>query len=159
MSIDPTPLAAAAGETLTPPVQAFRLVLALAQQLRTLMDRQLGASGVTTQQAALLTVVDMLGRPALTEAARALAMTHQNVKQLATALERKGFLEIVPDDNDARSKRLVTTRRHKAFWGRRNATDHASVAEWFAGMSDEEVARLVKLLAKAMDSARAARAG
>lgn len=159
MSIDPTPLVAAAGETLTPPVQAFRLVIALAQQLRTLMDRQLGASGVTTQQAALLTVVDMLGRPALTEAARALAMTHQNVKQLATALERKGFLEIVPDDNDARSKRLVTTRRHKAFWGRRNATDHASVAEWFAGMSDEEVARLVKLLAKAMDSARVARAG
>src|SRR5215467_3780601 len=92
-----------AGETLSAPVQAFRLTIALALHLRTLMDRQMADSGVTTQQAALLTVVDMLGRPALTEAARALAMTHQNVKQLALALERKGLLEIHADENDARS--------------------------------------------------------
>ena len=147
----------AAGEALSAPVQAFRLTIALALHLRTLMDRQMAASGVTTQQAALLTVVDMLGRPGLTEAARALAMTHQNVKQLAVALERKGLLEIQPDENDARSKRLVTTRRHKAFWTRRNADDHARVAEWFGGMKDEEVAKLVALLAKAMRSVQAAR--
>ena len=144
------------GETLSPQVQAFRLVVALAQQLRTLMDRQMSASGVTTQQAALLTVVDLLGKPGLTEAARALAMTHQNVKQLAAALERKGFLKIVPDDNDARGKRLVTTRRNKAFWARRNEDDHATVAAWFSGLSDDELGRLVRLLAKAMNSARAA---
>jgi DNA-binding MarR family transcriptional regulator len=157
MSTDPHPSLAGPGETLAPPVQAFRLTLALAQQLRTLMDRQLGASGVTTQQAALLTVVDLLEKPALTEAARALAMTHQNVKQLATALERKGFLEIVPDAHDARSKRLVTTRKHKAFWARRNPADHAQVADWFAGLSGDEMAELVTLLAKAMRSAYAAR--
>jgi len=144
-------------ETLSAPVQAFRLTIALALQLRTLMDRQLADSGVTTQQAALLTVVDLLGRPALTEAARALAMTHQNVKQLALVLERKGLLEILPDANDSRSKRLVTTRRHKAFWARRNADDHASVAQWFAGMKQAEVVQLVKLLAQAMRSVQAAR--
>jgi DNA-binding MarR family transcriptional regulator len=148
-----------AGETLSAPVQAFRLTIALALHLRTLMDRQMAESGVTTQQAALLTVVEMLGRPALTEAARSLAMTHQNVKQLAVALERKGLLEIEPDENDARSKRLVTTRRHKALWARRNADDHARVAEWFAGMNDAEVTQLVALLAKAMRSVQAARAG
>lgn len=147
-----------AGEVLSMPVQAFRLTIALALHLRTLMDRQLAASGVTTQQAALLTVVDMLGRPALTEAARALAMSHQNVKQLASALERKGLLEILPDETDARSKRLVTTRRHKAFWARRNADDHALVAAWFDGMKEEEIEQLVRLLAQAMRSVQAARA-
>src|SRR5262252_3272074 len=122
--------------------------------MSTRTDDQVGVTG----EVLLLTVIDMLGRPALTEAARALAMSHQNVKQLATALERKGLLEILPDETDARSKRLATTRRHKAFWTRRNADDHAQVAEWFAGMKVEEVTRLVALLAKAMRSVQAARA-
>src|SRR6185369_16812848 len=100
------PLAIASpNESLPDAVQAFRLVLVLAQELRTLMDQRLAPSGLTTQQAALLTVIEILGQPAMTEAARALATTHQNVKQLATALERKGFLKMVPDDRDARSKR------------------------------------------------------
>jgi len=159
MSIETEIRVGPAGETLSLPVQAFRLTIALALHLRTLMDRQMAASGVTTQQAALLTVVDMLGRPALTEAARALAMSHQNVKQLASALERKGLLEILPDASDARSKRLATTRRHRAFWARRNPDDHAAVAAWFAGMEDAEVAQLVELLAKAMNSVQAARGG
>ncbi|HTT14085.1 MAG TPA: MarR family transcriptional regulator [Burkholderiaceae bacterium] len=157
MSTETEARVAVAGETLSLPVQAFRLTIALALHLRTLMDRQMAATGVTTQQAALLTVVDMLGRPALTEAARALAMSHQNVKQLASALERKGLLEILPDASDRRSKRLATTRRHKALWARRDPDDHAAVAAWFAGMKEAEIAQLVALLAKAMNSVRAAR--
>ena len=157
MSTGPDDQIDPAGAVLALPVQAFRLTIALALHLRTLMDRQLAASGVTTQQAALLTVVDMLGRPGLTEAAHALAMSHQNVKQLATALARKGLLEILPDETDARSKRLVTTRRHKTFWARRNADDHAQVAAWFDGMKRQEIEELVRLLAKAMRSVQAAR--
>ena len=148
---------ASPNEALPEAVQAFRLVLALAQELRTLMDRRLAASGLTTQQAALLTVIEMLGRPAMTEAARALAMTHQNVKQLATVLERKGFLKMVPDDRDARSKRMITTETHKAFWMRRNPRDHAVVAQWLSRLDADELAMLVHLLAKAMTSARQAR--
>jgi len=146
-------------EPLSQAVQAFRLVLALAQELRTLMDQRLAPSGLTTQQAALLTVIEMLGRPAMTEAARALATTHQNVKQLAVALERKGFLKMVPDDRDARSKRMVTTETHKAFWTRRNPQDHAVVAQWLSRLDADELATFVRLLAKAMTSARAAREG
>jgi len=158
MSTEPVVNIVVPSETLTAPVQAFRLIIALAQELRTVMDRRLQGSGVTTQQAALLTVIDLLGQPTLTEAARALAMTHQNVKQLASALERKGFLDIVADQNDARSKRLVTSRQHRSFWARRNAGDHAAVGAWFTGMSAGEVATLVKLLAKAMRSVRTSRA-
>jgi len=145
-------------ESLTPSVQAFRLVIVLAQELRTLMDQRLLPSGLTTQQAALLTIIEMMGRPpTMTEAARKLAMSHQNVKQLAVALERKGFLEIVPDENDARSKRMQTTRKHRKFWAKRNPDDHAHVAQWLAGLDEAETATLVRLLAKAIGSARAAR--
>jgi DNA-binding MarR family transcriptional regulator len=147
----------APGERLPDAVQAFRLVLALSQELRTLMDQRLQSAGLTTQQAALLTVMGILDKPTLTEAARALATTHQNVKQLATALERKGFLKIVAHDHDARSKRLVTTAKHKLFWAERNPHDHASVEQWLSQLDDKEKATLVRLLAKAMASARQAR--
>ena len=153
------PALAAPGENLPDAVQAFRLVLTLAQELRTLMDQRLVPSGLTTQQAALLTVIEMLGRPAMTEAARALATTHQNVKQLATALERKGFLKMVPDDHDTLRKRLVTTARHKAFWAQRNPQDHGCVAQWLSRLDSDEMTMLVRLLAKAMRSAREEREG
>lgn len=146
------------GEPTTPAVQTFRLVIALAQELRTLMDRRLLPGGLTTQQAALLTVIEMAKRPpTMTEAARALAMSHQNLKQLAVALERKGFLEIVPDEQDARSKRMETTKKHRRFWAKRNPQDHACVAQWLDGLDEAETATLARLLAKALVSARAAR--
>jgi len=158
MSTPPSLSVTPAGEPPIPAVQAFRLVITLAQELRTLMDQRLLPSGLTTQQAALLTVIEMMGRPpAMTEAARALGMSHQNVKQLAVALERKGFLEIVPDERDARSKRMKTTKQHRKFWAKRNPQDHASVVQWLAGLDEAETATLVRLLIKAIASARAAR--
>lgn len=147
------------GEPLIPAVLAFRLVITLAQELRTLMDQRLLPSGLTTQQAAVLSVIEMAGRPTtMTETARALTMSHQNVKQLAVALERKGFLEIVPDEQDARSKRMQTTKKHRKFWGKRNPQDHACVVQWLSGLNEPETATLAQLLAKALNSARAARA-
>lgn len=140
-------------------MQAFRLVITLAQELRTLMDQRLLPSDLTTQQAAVLTVIEMTGRATtMTETARALAMSHQNVKQLAVALERKGFLEIVPDEHDARSKRMQTTKKHRKFWAQRNPQDHAVVGQWLNGLDETETATLARLLAKALMSARAARA-
>jgi DNA-binding MarR family transcriptional regulator len=131
-------------------MEKLRLVIVLAQELRTLMDQRLLPSELTTQQAA--------GHaPTMTQAARALAMSHQNVKQLAVALERKGFLEIVPDENDARSKRMQTTKKHRRFWAKRNPQDHACVARWLSGLNEAETATLARLLAKAIASARAAR--
>jgi len=146
------------GEAPTPAVQVFRLAIVLAQELRTLMDQRLQESGLTTQQSALLTVIEIARRPpSMTEAARSLGMSHQNVKQLAVALERKGFLNMVPDEHDARSKRLETTRKHKRFWSKRDPHDHAIVTEWLGNLSEEETTALAELLAKAIASARSAR--
>ncbi len=158
MSTSISVLKGPAGESLTPAVQAFRLVIVLAQELRTLMDQRLLPSELTTQQAALLTMIETAGHaPTMTKAARALAMSHQNVKQLAVALERKGFLEIVPDEQDARSKRMQTTKKHRRFWAKRNPQDHACVAQWLSGLDEAEMATLARLPAKAIASARAAR--
>ncbi|MFC4534265.1 MarR family winged helix-turn-helix transcriptional regulator [Sphaerisporangium dianthi] len=145
------------GEGLTPPVQAFRATLYLAQRLRYLMDERLRADGLTTQQAALLTVVSALGTPSLKQAAAALGTTHQNIAQLVQALRRKGMLDVHDDPADGRRRLLSVTDASRAYWAGRDDGDHAAVAGWFAALSDDELATFVALtdrLVSALDTAR-----
>ena len=137
--------AAALGPDAATRVRIFRLVLVLAQQLRTLMDQRLRPDGLTTQQAALITVVDALGAPSLSAAAAVLGTTHQNVKQLAAALERKGFMRIVDDKSDRRVRRLTTTAKSRNHWAQRSAADQ-QVTDWFSQLTPDEAATLFDLL-------------
>ena len=73
-------------------------------------------------------------------------MTHQNVKQIAVALQRKGLLEIRVDEQDRRARRLFLTRRHHRFWRDRNPGDYAAVQAWMAAWSDDEVRQALQLL-------------
>ena len=62
------------------------------------------------------------------------------------ALERKGFLRIVVDDDDRRVRRLETTARNREVWARRSATDQERVLEWFAELGADEARTLFQLL-------------
>jgi DNA-binding MarR family transcriptional regulator len=148
--------AARLGEDGAMRVRTFRLIVVVSQELRTLMDQLLRADGLTTQQAALITVVDMLGTPSLSQAATALGTTHQNARQLADALERKGFLQISTDEADARVRRLSTTARSDSYWRDRSAADQQQALDWFSDLTPAEAHTLFKLLAKVEHRARAA---
>jgi len=130
-------------------VRLFRLVLATAARLRAALDRALASSGITTQQAALLQCVQAQPEaPSMSVVALAMSMTHQNVKQIALALQRKGFIDIVVDEADRRTRRLVLTAHHHRFWARRNPQDFSAVEGLTAGLGDAEVRTLVRLLAR-----------
>jgi DNA-binding MarR family transcriptional regulator len=130
-------------------VRTFQLILLLAQQMRTLMDQRLRPDGLTTQQAALLTVVDGFSEPpTLSRVAAALSTSHQNARQIADALERKGMLSYEADPGDARVRRLRTTTTNADYWARRNPGDHEAVATWFDDLSPEETRVLHALLAR-----------
>jgi hypothetical protein len=72
--------------------------------------------------------------------------THQNTRQLANALERKGFLRITADRRDARIRRLHTTRHSRAYWNRRAASDQQLVLDWFSSLTEHEAKTLFELL-------------
>jgi DNA-binding MarR family transcriptional regulator len=108
------------------------------------MDQRLRADGLTTQQAALLTVVTALGRPSLGEAADAMGTTHQNAAQLVAALTRKEFLRVEPDPADRR-RRLIATETNDQYWRGRDAADHNAVADWFSTLTDSELQTLTTL--------------
>jgi DNA-binding MarR family transcriptional regulator len=127
-------------------VRTFRLVITLAQRMRTAMDQRLRPDGLTTQQAALISTVDALGTPSLSEVSRHLGTTHQNARQIADALERKGFVRITVDPGDARVRRLATTERNREYWQGRSAADQDHVVEWFDGLSPAEMKTLFALL-------------
>ncbi len=134
-------------------VQAFRLLIVLGTQLRALMDRQLSSSDITTQQAALLTLASSTKNPPTQgELAAQLGVSHQNVRQLADALERKGLLEIRADPTDRRTKRMAPTKTVKSMFARRNPKDFEAVSGWFSTLDDKEVAVLVRLLSRLAES-------
>ncbi|MGC4089762.1 MAG: MarR family transcriptional regulator [Polyangiaceae bacterium] len=136
-------------QALSEPVRVFRLVLLAAQQLRYLMDRRLADAGLTTQQAMLLTVLDVLGGSAtLSAAADKLSMTHQNVKQLAGSLESKGFVSLEVDENDRRARRLRPTPHSRRFWKQRGNGDHQAIDALMGDFSASELETLTRLLAK-----------
>jgi DNA-binding MarR family transcriptional regulator len=121
----------------------FRTVTALAGQLRARMDTRLRASGITSQQAAVLALASAPPPPTQGEVARLLGVTHQNIRQIMGSLIRKGLLTVHSDAADRRAKRLVPTRHVARLFGRRNPGDFAAVAGWFAVLDDREVASVV----------------
>lgn len=135
-------------------MRLFQLLVTFGQELRTRMDQELRPAGMTTQQAALTDVVGALGRPSLSQAAAALGTTHQNAKQVALALERKGHLEIAPDPADARVRRLAATSKSRAHWHERGRADQERVVEWFDALSEHEAETLCALLLRLRDGTR-----
>jgi DNA-binding MarR family transcriptional regulator len=130
-------------------VRLFRLLLATAARMRAALDRELASSGITTQQAALLQCVQAQPEaPTMGAVAIAMSMTHQNVKQIAMALQRKGFLDIAVDAADRRARRLVLTAHHHRFWSQRNPQDFSLVEGLTTELGDAEVQTLVGILTR-----------
>ena len=128
-------------------IRVFRLLMIEGARLRGLLDKALAPSGLTAQQGALLSWIQAQPEPpTLMGAANGLSMTHQNVKQIVVALQRKGMLDIQVDANDRRVRRLVLTEAHHRLWRDRNPSDFSSVLAWMSGWEDEEVAQMVRLL-------------
>jgi DNA-binding MarR family transcriptional regulator len=138
---------AAAGENANA-VRSFRLLTFVGQRFRHFFDQRLRGDRLTTQQGFLLTLVRKLDRPTLGQVAAAMTTTHQNAKQIAVALERKGMLSIVADKRDARVRRLEATPAGRTGWVHRNEDDFAALGEIFSVLSRDEQEMLVTLLSR-----------
>jgi DNA-binding MarR family transcriptional regulator len=150
------PEAAALGEDAATRIRTFRLILLAAQSLRTLMDQRLREDGLTTQQAALIGIAEAMGGPPLSSAARAMGTTHQNVKQIAAALQRKGLVRFAAAPGDARVRRVIPTKRNRGLWQRRSAADQREVLRWFSSLTPAESRTLFRMLVRLQENVYAA---
>lgn len=148
-----TPAAARrAGGAHAPALRAFRLLTVVGTQLRRLSDLRFRGEAMTMRQATLITIAKELGHPTISEVAAVMSTSHQNVKQIALGLARRGFMRIVTDEHDSRVRRLVVTSKSDRFWAARDANDAAAIAGWFAACSPRELASLNDLLEKLSSS-------
>lgn len=116
---------------------AFGALFFAAHRLEVLIDRYLFPHGLTTKQFFLSLVLLQQAAPiTLTETARKMGTSRQNVKQLALKLQERGFCTISPDPEDQRVLRLAITRENADFW---------------SGLDDENVRLLRRLYREISD--------
>lgn len=115
------------------------------------MDQRLAAVDLTTQQAAVLSVVDAATEPpTLGRVAELLGSSHQNARQIVTALERKGLLEVTVDPSDRRARRLRVTPSADRLFATRDPSDHREVGLWLGALSEEEQRQIVAMLRRVL---------
>lgn len=131
--------------------QYILVVLFLVQQRwGYFINKKLAEDKITTKQWLMMIIIENAfdHDPSMQEVADALSTSHQNVKQLATRLEARGFMKIERDPNNRRILRLKTTDESRKYWKKRSSEDLKSIARIFDGLDDSEVKSLFELMLK-----------
>ena len=94
--------------------------------------------------------------PTLRELSEILGSSHQNVKQILIKLERKGFVEFLPDEADRRKQRIVLTRHCREFCDRNDNMSREIMNKLFDGVSEREITSAIQTLMKIESNIREA---
>ena len=124
----------------------FSTLFIAGNRLQTLFDSRIPE--VTLKQFMLLTLVKQSPEPmTLTRLGEMLGCSRQNVRKLADALQKKGFVHIEPG-HDSRSLCLVPTEKMNEYFERDFSRYQQELKYLFEVYSEEEVATLFTLMMK-----------
>jgi len=128
----------------------FGGVQVVANQMDTLLERELKEYNLTTKQWLLTIVVQNIfdHDPTLKEVAKSMGSSHQNVKQVALKLEQKGFVVMEKDPHDARITRIKLTDAVDSFGTESQQKSEIFTEKLFDGISDEELAMTRSVIEK-----------
>jgi DNA-binding MarR family transcriptional regulator len=120
------------------------------QRWRYIIEKELEPDGITTKQWLMLIVIASGFKypPSIQEVADAMSTTHQNVKQIAASMERRGFMVLERDAENKRIIRLKVTEKCHALFKKREENDVKSILGLFESLTDEEVKALFNIIAK-----------
>lgn len=96
----------------------FGVMMVLTNKIDTLLDRELNDYHVTAKQFQLSMVVNYMFEddPTVSQIAKVMGTTHQNVKQIANKLHEKKLVELYTDPHDRRAVRIKMTKYGENFW-------------------------------------------
>ncbi|MEO1816352.1 MAG: MarR family transcriptional regulator [Acetobacterium sp.] len=120
----------------------FGGVQVVANQMDTLLERELKEYNLTTKQWLLTIVVQNIfdHDPTIKEVAKGMGSSHQNVKQVALKLEQKGFVVMAKDPHDARITRIKLTDAIDSFGQESQQKSELFTEKLFDGISAAELA-------------------
>ena len=118
------------------------------------MTEALNKMDLTASQGRLMAFVAHRGQQPTyaRDVEQALRLTHPTVSGLLSRLEQKGFVELVTDPNDRRSKRIVISEKGLACHERMQATIIENESRIVQGFTEEEKALLAQLLRRAIEN-------
>lgn len=131
----------------------FSMLFLLANKIQVTGDRLLSEE-MTIRQWLLTAAVAELGEaaPAISQVAKLMGSSRQNVKQLALKLQEKGYLIFKKDERDSRTTRICLTEKNLCFWRRNQAEVRGFLNEIFHDFGDDELDLLYQCLNKLYES-------
>ena len=125
----------------------FSTLFIASNRLQTLFDNHIPE--ISLKQFMLLSMVRQGEGPmTLTQLGQMLGCSRQNIKKLAHALERKGFVTIQQSEQDARAFCIGTTPKVEVFFQREFAQYQTELGYLFEVYTPEEIEMLFTLLTK-----------
>jgi MarR family transcriptional regulator, transcriptional regulator for hemolysin len=133
---------------------AFGMIFNVANQCQSVLDGQLAPYDITTKQWYLSVIVNALftSPPQLSDVAKMMNTSHQNVKVIAEKLEKKGHLAFVSDEADQRKVRVKLTQQSVDFWQTLAPKSEDAMNQIFEGISTEDLSLFCDTLTKMLDN-------
>jgi MarR family transcriptional regulator, transcriptional regulator for hemolysin len=133
---------------------AFGMIFNVANQCQSVLDNHLAPYDITTKQWYLSVIVNALfeSPPQISDVAKVMNTSHQNVKVIAEKLAKKGHLTFVPDSLDQRKVRLKMTKQSIDFWQELTPQSEAAMADIFSGIDPDQLRLFNDTLTKMLDN-------
>lgn len=132
----------------------FGSVQIVANKMDTLLERELKDYDITFKQWFLTIVVENTfdSPPTIKEAAKAMGTSHQNVKQIALKLEKKGLIALEKDKKDGRVTRIRLTDLNDQLSEKIQEKAAIFTDTLFSGISAAEMAKARTVLYRMMSN-------
>ncbi|QUH27057.1 MarR family winged helix-turn-helix transcriptional regulator [Serpentinicella alkaliphila] len=121
--------------------QIFGGLFLISNKLQVILDKSLAMHDMTAKQWFLTAVIEEFfeSPPTLSEVAKIIGSSRQNIKQIALKLEEKGFLNLEKDEKDKRAIRLRLTNKSYEFWKGLQDESNKFLEELFIDLNQEEL--------------------
>lgn len=86
--------------------------------------------------------------PTINDLAEVMGSSHQNVKQILLKLERKGFVKTIPDENDRRKQRIVTTEKCDDFCKKNDNESQVKINQMYEGVTEEQLLVTIQTISR-----------
>lgn len=133
---------------------AFGMIFNVANLCQSVLDSHLSQYDITTKQWYLSVIINALftSPPQISDVAKVMNTSHQNVKVIAEKLEKKGHLTFVSDDKDQRKVRMKLTQQSIDFWQSLNPESEDAMNRVFEGIRPDELTLFCDTLTKLLDN-------
>lgn len=125
----------------------FNTLFIVTNKLQTTFDQHI--PDITLKQFMLLTLIKQSSQPLiLTQLGELLGCSRQNVKKLATILEKKGFVKIKSNQFKTKGVLIEPTKKMKDYFNNDFVKFEAELKYLFANYTKEEINQLFILMMK-----------